>query len=711
MKLDNLNSNQLEAVTTIGSPILIFAGAGSGKTRVLTHKIAYLIKEIGLPPENILAVTFTNKAAQEMSERVTSLVKSDVSKMSIGTFHSICAGILRKHINHIGYSNSFTIYDSSDSKSLVKSVIKNMNLDPKQFDASSYQYMISSKKNALLSPKDVADSASGYIDEKLADIYTHYQKELEDNNALDFDDLLVLPIKLFNKNQELLEYYREKFKYVLVDEYQDTNKPQFQFINLVSKVHRDICVVGDDDQSIYGWRGADVRNILEFSNQYPDSQIIKLEQNYRSTGNILDAAYSVVSKNSNRAEKKLWTENSRGSKIEIIACRDDRHEANQVLDSIYNSNFSKSEIVVLYRTNAQSRVIEDVLRKNAVPYQIIGGVKFYERKEIKDILAYLRIIVNPSDSLSFNRIINFPPRGIGKTSIDKINSYIEQNNLTYLSLVDRIEDLSIGPKQRATLKDFLIFINKMISNSSRSPIEVLLDIVNEIDIKNYYLDQPNTESHDRWKNIEELIVSVEEYSVNNSKRDLFDFLEEVSLLTDIDRYNQEYESVTLMTLHSAKGLEYPLVLIVGLEEGLFPMNFYSDSDNDIDEERRLFYVGATRAMKQLVLSYANKRMRYGYESIFSVKSRFIDEIPEEFINCKNESFKTSYQPSTGQNLKVNAFVDNDFNVGDRVLHKVFGNGQVISVEGSGEMGKISVRFSGNTIKKLIKKYANLSKIN
>ena len=711
MKLSNLNPNQLEAVTTIGSPILIFAGAGSGKTRVLTHKIAYLIKEIGLPPENILAVTFTNKAAQEMGERVTSLVRSDISKMSIGTFHSICAGILRKHINHIGYSNSFTIYDSSDSKALVKNVIKNMNLDPKQFDASSYQYMISSKKNALLSAKDVTESASGYIDEKLADIYTHYQKELEDNNALDFDDLLVLPIKLFNENPELLEYYRSKYKYVLVDEYQDTNKPQFQFINLISKIHRDICVVGDDDQSIYGWRGADVRNILEFSSQYPDSQIIKLEQNYRSTGNILDAAYSVVSKNSNRAEKKLWTENTRGSKIKIIACHDDRHEANQVLDSVYNSKFSKSEIVVLYRTNAQSRVIEDVLRKNAVPYQIIGGVKFYERKEIKDILAYLRIIVNPSDSLSFNRIINFPPRGIGKTSIDKINGYIEDKNLNYLDLVDNLEDLSIGPKQKSTLNNFLLFIQKMILNRNKSSIEVLLDIVNEIDIKNYYLDQPNTDSHDRWKNIEELIISVEEYSVNNSEKSLSAFLEEVSLLTDIDRYNQEYESVTLMTLHSAKGLEYPLVLIVGLEEGLFPMNFHSNVDNNVDEERRLFYVGATRAMKELILSYANKRMRYGYESIFSVKSRFIDEIPEEFIDYENKHSRILAHSNRNQSLTANTLMDNDFNIGDRVSHKVFGEGQVINVDGTGEMGKISIRFSGNVIKKLIKKYANLSKIN
>ena len=522
MNLSDLNPNQLEAVKATGGPILIFAGAGSGKTRVLTHKIAYLIEEIGLPPENILAVTFTNKAAQEMSERVTSLVQINTSKMSIGTFHSICAGILRQNIHHLGYTNSFTIYDSSDSKTLVKNIIKDMNLDPKQFDASSYQYMISSKKNMLMSPQDVAESAEGYIDEKLADIYINYQSELEKNNALDFDDLLILPIKLFNEHPNILDYYRQKYKYILVDEYQDTNKPQFQFINLLSEVHRDIFVVGDDDQSIYGWRGADVRNILDFSEQYPDSKVIKLEQNYRSTGNILDAAYSVVSKNESRADKKLWTENAKGSKIKLVECFDDRQEANKVLEMIFDSSFPKSEIVVLYRTNAQSRVIEDALRKNAVPYQIIGGVKFYERKEIKDALAYLRIVTNPDDGLSFNRVVNFPPRGIGKTSIDKINDYLNKNNLGYLDL--NIEDLSIGPKQKKELGDFLSFIKKLNGNKDRPAIEILLDIINEIDLKNYYLNQPNVENHERWKNVEELITSIEEYSEQNKDKNLSDFL-------------------------------------------------------------------------------------------------------------------------------------------------------------------------------------------
>ncbi len=709
MNLKELNPNQLEAVKSTGGPILIFAGAGSGKTRVLTYKIAYLIEEIGLPPENILAVTFTNKAAQEMKERITSLIKEDVSKMSIGTFHSICAGILRKNIHHLGYTNSFTIYDSSDSKTLVKNIIKKMNLDPKQFNPSSYQYMISSKKNLLLSPTEVSESAIGYIDEKLAEIYMHYQNELEENNALDFDDLLILPIKLFDKNLNALNYYRDKFKYILVDEYQDTNKPQFQFINMLSEIHRDICVVGDDDQSIYGWRGADVRNILEFSQQYPDSKIVKLEQNYRSTSNILNAAYSVVSKNQNRADKKLWTKNEEGSKIRLIECHDDRYEANQVLKYIYESDFAKSETVILYRTNAQSRVIEDVLRKNAVPYQIIGGVKFYERKEIKDILAYLRIAVNPMDNLSFERVVNFPPRGIGNTSINKIKDYMEKGELNYLDLTNTIDNLSIGAKQKNELRNFLIFIQSLNNNKNKSAIEVLLDIVNEIDLKNYYLNQPNIESHERWKNVEELILSIEEYSEQNQGKDLSDFLEEVSLLTDIDRYNQDYDSVTLMTLHSAKGLEYSLVFIVGLEEGLFPLTAYSSLDSDIDEERRLFYVGATRTMKQLVLSYANKRMRYGYESISSQRSRFVDELPKELLDTK-QLYTSQYQTHSA-NKKYNIKVHSSFEIGDRVEHKVFGKGEVLKIEGSGDLEKIVIRFTGNTVKKLIKKYANLSRIN
>ena len=715
MNLSDLNPNQLEAVKATGGPILIFAGAGSGKTRVLTHKIAYLIEEIGLPPENILAVTFTNKAAQEMSERVTSLVQINTSKMSIGTFHSICAGILRQNIHHLGYTNSFTIYDSSDSKTLVKNIIKDMNLDPKQFDASSYQYMISSKKNMLMSPQDVAESAEGYIDEKLADIYINYQSELEKNNALDFDDLLILPIKLFNEHPNILDYYRQKYKYILVDEYQDTNKPQFQFINLLSEVHRDIFVVGDDDQSIYGWRGADVRNILDFSEQYPDSKVIKLEQNYRSTGNILDAAYSVVSKNESRADKKLWTENAKGSKIKLVECFDDRQEANKVLEMIFDSSFPKSEIVVLYRTNAQSRVIEDALRKNAVPYQIIGGVKFYERKEIKDALAYLRIVTNPDDGLSYNRVVNFPPRGIGKTSIDKINDYLNKNNLGYLDL--NIEDLSIGPKQKKELGDFLSFIKKLNGNKDRPAIEILLDIINEIDLKNYYLNQPNVESHERWKNVEELITSIEEYSEQNKDKNLSDFLEEVSLLTDIDRHNTDYESITLMTIHSAKGLEYSLVFIVGLEEGLFPITSYSSLENDIDEERRLFYVGSTRAMKQLVLSYAKKRMKYGYEMILSSKSRFLDEIPLELLDIDGGNaniFASNRMASNDspqkKNLNINYQTSSSIKVGDNVHHKVFGNGRVVQISGFGDTQQISIRFVGNVTKKLMKKYANLSKI-
>ena len=649
MNLDSLNNKQLEAVKYIGGPVLVFAGAGSGKTRVLTHKIAYLIEEVGMDPENIMAVTFTNKAAKEMRKRVDSILSVSSRGMTIGTFHSISARILRKEIHAIGYTNDFTIYDQADSKAVVKEVIKDMNLDIKQFDPSFNQYQISKNKNSMLSCMDIEESAIGYIDEKQAEIYSNYQKTLKNNNALDFDDLILLPLKIFEEFPERLAFYQNKFRYVLVDEYQDTNIPQFQLIYSLAKEHNDIFVVGDDDQSIYGWRGADVQNILNFSNVFEESTIIKLEQNYRSTQIILSAAHSIVSLNDNRAKKELWTENQDGDKITIHSCSDERSEANKILDVIvkHKDKYTISDIVILYRTNIQSRPIEDMLRRNTIPYQIIGGVKFYDRKEVKDIMAYLKLIMNENDSVAFERVVNFPKRGVGKTSIGKLKAYAKENSKNLLEAIKDIDRLDIGAKQKVKLSEFLKLITDWGRAAKESPpIDIVLDVVDKIGIENYYLDVNKTpESHERWLNIEELVNSIEEFTQNSPESNLADFLEEVSLLTDIDRFNDEQDMITLMTIHSSKGLEFPIVILSGLEEGLFPNSSSFNDEKEMEEERRLFYVALTRAEKLVHITHASTRNRYGNQTIPAIKSRFIDEIPDQYIERYHERDKSRFKPN------------------------------------------------------------------
>ena len=454
MIFEDLNDAQRRAVEIVGGPILVFAGAGSGKTRVLTHKIAYLINEIGIPPQNILAVTFTNKAASEMKSRVQSIVSSDATKVNVGTFHSICAGILRRQIHKIGYTNNFTIYDQNDSKSLIKEVVKEINLDLKTYDPRTCQIKISQYKNKLQSPENVASLSTDIFEERIAQVYEHYQKKLKDFNSVDFDDLLLLPLQLFKDSQETLEFYQSQFQYILVDEYQDTNMPQFEFIYSLSREHKEICVVGDDDQSIYGWRGADINNILNFKDAYGDASVIKLEQNYRSTKVILEAAWTVVSRNLNRADKKLWTNNATGEKIDVHACDDEKHESRKILSIIqekYKEGMKLNDFVVLYRTNQQSRAIEDVLRRSSIPYQIVGGIKFYDRKEIKDMLAYLRLAVNSPDEVSFQRVVNFPHRGIGKTTVDKIIAFAREKKINALDAIKRTSEINIGKKQKQSL--------------------------------------------------------------------------------------------------------------------------------------------------------------------------------------------------------------------------------------------------------------------
>ncbi len=710
-KKSSLNPQQEKAVKLVGSPVLIFAGAGSGKTRVLTEKIAYLIEDIGIPPEHILSVTFTNKAANEMKERVSRLVSHDISKMSIGTFHSVCAGILRKHINLLGYDNSFTIYDQSDSKQLVKEVIKELDYDIKTFQPNKYQYLISSMKNKMIYPDDVQLETDSYIDKILTDIYSLYNKKLKENNAVDFDDMLLLPIELFNSNKSLHSYYQNKFQYVLVDEYQDTNKPQFEFIYMVSCNNNEITVVGDDDQSIYGWRGADISNILNFSSSFKNAVTVKLEQNYRSTQNILDAAYHVVSKNDNRAEKKLWTENKSGDLISVYEYDNERDEAklvvNELLASVNKNNMTLNDIVLLYRTNTQSRVVEDRLRRESVPYHIVGGVKFYDRKEIKDMLAFMKYILNPSDTIAFNRIVNFPARGIGKTVTEKISSSMIEYNASLPEILSNPSKANLKIKQIEKLNAFLNAVKLIKENLEEPALHVLEMIIDTFKIRDFYLSKDNPEDLERLENIEELISSVSDFCERNENNTCQSFIEEVSLLTDIDRWNDNDKALTLMTLHSSKGLEFKRVYILGVEEGLIPLVRNSE-DDDIEEERRLFYVGITRAIEKLVITYANTRKRYGASSMFTMPSSFLSDIPDDLISSSSTISKKEYSNNiTPSLLDINK--DDEFAVGDIVKHKVYGKGRIMSIEGVGDMSKISIQFRGNVIKKFVKKYANLKK--
>jgi len=708
MDIESLNDKQKEAVLNIGGPMLVFAGAGSGKTRVLTYKIAYLIQSVGMLPENILAVTFTNKAAQEMKSRVHDLVDVDISGITIGTFHSIGAMILRKEIWRLGWDANFTIYDQSDSKALIKSVIKDLNLDLKMYDPKSTLIKVSIAKNNMQSPENMLSLSTNINEEKISQIYLQYNKTLKNNNALDFDDLLIKPIEIFNSVAEVLQMYQKKFQYILVDEYQDTNKPQFELINLLSKLNQDVFVVGDDDQSIYGWRGADISNILNFKNAYKNAKIVKLEENYRSTQNILDAAWSVVSRNKNRADKKLWTKNIKGDQISIITAYNERDEAFRVvkdMSRIKNAdNISYSKFLILYRTNAQSRAIEDVLIKNGILYNIVGGVKFYDRKEVKDILAYMRFIVNPCDTVSFNRIINFPIRGIGKTTIDKIHKILDSDNV--IESLSNFDKTLVGKKQFIALNSFCKMIKSYTKRSAKeAPSIIVKDLLTEIKLKEFYKSQNTVESEERWSNIEECISGIVEYENNNENPSLSGYLEEVSLFTDIDSWDDSDDKITMMTIHSSKGLEFDYVYILGLERGLFPIERLFEDEN-IEEERRLFYVGLTRAQNKVTLSYAKSRRRFGSEPIPSFRSRFIDEVPDILIDMPNqdEEFENNVKYSNSMSdkclIKKNQIVN----------HKIFGKGKVERIEGSGLNSKVTILFFNNVRKKLIYKYANLEVI-
>ena len=634
---DTLNPKQKEAVLHTDGPLLILAGAGSGKTRVLTHRIAYLIDECGVNPWNIMAITFTNKAAGEMRERVDNLVGFGAESIWVSTFHSSCVRILRRHIESLGYTTSFSIYDSDDQKTLMRQVFKTLDIDTKQFKERSVLSAISSAKDKLITPEEFLLNAGGDFREKKAgEIYKEYQKQLKKNNALDFDDLIVKTVELFQNNPQILDYYQERFRYIMVDEYQDTNMAQFKLVSLLASKYRNLCVVGDDDQSIYRFRGADIQNILSFENTFPGTMVIKLEQNYRSTQNILDAANEVIRHNFGRKDKTLWTANGEGDKILFKQFDTAKDEADFVVRQIRDSGYSYRDQAVLYRTNAQSRLLEERCIFYNVPYRLVGGVNFYQRKEIKDILAYLKTIANGVDDLSVIRIINVPKRGIGATTIGRVTAFASEHNMSFYDTLKEAKQIPGIGKAAEKISRFIaqMEVFRAMAYSEEYSMKDLIDhILEDTGYEEELQEEGEIEAQTRLENIEELINKAAAYEEDSEHPTLDEFLEQVALVADIDNVDDTEDRVTLMTLHSAKGLEFPKVYLVGMEDGLFPgmMSIMSDDKTEMEEERRLCYVGITRAKKELVLTAARQRMING-ETRWSKPSRFINEIPSNLLD-------------------------------------------------------------------------------
>ena len=720
MKLSDLNNEQLKAVKATKGPVLVFAGAGSGKTRVLTYKVWYLIKNKIYLPKEILALTFTNKAASEMRERINKSIKCDGA--TVGTFHSIGARILRKYIKNLDkrYSSGFTIYDGSDQKIILKEIIEELDLNNyKEFNPNLLQAKIDSFKNASMSVKDVQSEANGFENEKIAEIYDLYLEKLIQNNAVDFNDLILLPIQLFKKNKSSLKAYQNLWKYILVDEFQDTNSPQFELISFLASGHQNITVVGDDDQSIYGWRGANIDNILtNFKDTFPKAVEIKLEKNYRSTQRILDGAWSVVSNNANRAEKKLVATKGQGERISLIPTGNDKEEALAVADSIKKDiKINKStfqDFAILYRTNAQSRIIEQILMREGLPYSIVGGTKFYDRKEIKNVLAYLILICNLNDNVALKRIINFPVRGIGEKTIKLLNDLANKKKISLFESLQFAKELKLRNKQCDSISNFYDSINKFHDLLEKLDCKELFRVIlEEFNIEYYYKNNPAEQ--DRYNNIQELKSSID-YFAETSGGGLREFLQEVALYTDLDDWNSKQNSITLMTVHAAKGLEFPTVFITGLEQGLFPLMRIDDSSDQFEEERRLFYVALTRAMEKAYLLNAYYRRRFGSQSTSSfIQSDFLNEIDKDSLKVKK--YKSVYtkrivNSANGKTVKMARTVTefDDFAVGDMVQHNLFGVGIIIVLNGVGENQKVGIEFKDGLKKKLIVKYANLKRI-
>jgi len=721
MDLTQLNKTQQAAVKAVNGPVLVFAGAGSGKTRVLTYKISYLINKNIVKPENILAMTFTNKAAGEMKSRVEALLNDSQLSISIGTFHSICARFLRDQIHHIGFSSKYNIYDTKDQQDLMKIILSNMGALRDYSSPKEVLGKISYYKNKLIFPNEARKIAKTQKENKIIEIYESYQHALKENDALDFDDLIVLPLVIFEKYPKVLNAFREKWKYVLVDEYQDTNIPQFKFITSIAEKHKQICVVGDDDQSIYGWRGAEVRNILEFEKLFPDCKIYQLETNYRSTQEILDAAIQVVQNNNHRKKKVLYANNGSGDKLGLFETVDELEESDAVVSAIEKEvKLNKrrfNEFGVLYRTNAQSRSLEDSLRRNGIPYIIIGGIRFYERKEIKNVLSYIKLIVNPKDMISLKRIVNFPPRGIGLKTIAKCQTLADKKECSLFDVFPDLSKLDLRNKQVSSLKHFHNLVVKYRDLLDKlSPNEFIRALVEEAGIIQYYKSSELLEDAERLQNTRELLNSIDDFVNKDNDSDLNAFLAEVSLLTNLDKWNDEDNRVSLMTLHSSKGLEFPVIFITGLEDGLLPLSRTFNIPKELEEERRLFYVGLTRAMEKVYLLYATNRRKIGIDYIVGFASRFLTEIPEEYLekipfrSALMHKVSKKRGKSTRLKSKRSVTTFDDFTVGDFVEHAVFGIGKIMALSGTGENQRVAVVFKGGIKKKLIVKFANLIKV-
>ena len=722
MSLKQLNKSQRAAVESNDGPVLIFAGAGSGKTRVLSHKMYYLIREEHFKPENILSVTFTNKAAKEMKERVMKLLKTDNLPITIGTFHSVCARLLRVEAKHLNISPHFAIYDVQDQLDLLKVVLKGLNVPKDQLSPNHARNQISYLKNKMITPSAQLRKARTILEKKVVEVYSAYQKALKENDALDFDDLLLYPLELFDKHPKILAKYQKKWKYILVDEYQDTNRPQFFFLTRLSETNEQICVVGDDDQSIYGWRGADVTNILDFEKFFPSCRIFTLEKNYRSTQQILDAATAVVTHNDRRAKKTLVAENGSGELLGLIETRDELEEADAIISALEKeiklNKRTFNHFAVLYRTNAQSRALEDSFRRMGIPYNLIGSVRFYDRKEVKDVLAYLRLVINLKDTISLRRIVNFPPRGIGMKTMDKCVLQAEADHLELFDVLRKADQLPIRGKQSDSLTEFYKLIKKYHGLRNRlSASELSRSLIEEAGVLSQFKKSRDSDDRERYENVVELLNSIDEFCAKRPDSNLSDFLEDVSLLSDIDHWNDSDNRVTLMTVHSAKGLEFPVVFVSGLDDGLFPLYVALEKKKELEEERRLFYVALTRAQERVFLLYATNRRRMGGENMLGMASRFIGEIPAEFLDrIEFQSALTrrvvggSLQKNTRVAVTRTVTTFDDFKVGDMVEHSIFGVGKIMVLSGTGENQRVGVIFKDGTKKKLIVKYANLTKV-
>ena len=739
---ETLNDMQQKAVYHTEGPLLILAGAGSGKTRVLTHRIAYLIGEKGVNPWNILAITFTNKAAQEMRERVDQIVGDDGGSVWVSTFHSTCVRILRRYIDRLGYDNNFTIYDTDDQKTLMKDVCRRLDVDTKQYKERALLAAISHAKDELLTPDDMERNAGGdFREKKIAEIYREYQASLRRNNALDFDDLIVKTVELFRKCGEVLEYWQDRFRYIMVDEYQDTNTAQFKFVSLLASRYENLCVVGDDDQSIYKFRGANIGNILGFERVFPGAKVIRLEQNYRSTQNILNAANEVIANNAERKPKRLWTENPEGDKIHFRQFMNGFEEAEYVVGDIAKGRregrFQYRDCAVLYRTNAQSRLFEEKCLLANIPYKIVGGVNFYARKEIKDLLSYMKTVDNAADDLAVKRILNVPKRGIGATTITRVQDYADSMQMSFYEALQNAGEIPSIGRAASKIEGFVSFIQSLKSKAQAYTVEEILEEI--IDLTGYVDElkaEDTEESRARIENIDELISKTVSYqnlrSAEGGEASLSGFLEEIALIADIDTVDPGQDYVLLMTLHSAKGLEFPNVYLAGMEDGIFPgsMSVFSADPSDMEEERRLCYVGITRAMKELTLTSARQRMIRG-ETQYNRVSRFVREIPRELVELgetiqdkkpkipETSSAKSGYaqmrmafqanafQP---QNFKVTKADSLDYGVGDTVRHVKFGVGIVKNIVEGGRDYEVTVDFDRAGTKKMFAGFAKLKKI-